>query len=421
MKIIRQIFRPDPKVLYLEPVFGCNYRCFFCIHGSGHPIGTAQLDPALFGKLKPLIEGVEHIHFTGLGEPLLNAHLLDYLAYLRQKDKSYYINTNGSLITGAHADLLTTSRSELSISLDAGDGETYRKMRTGGDWNRVISALKCVSQARAARGSLHPLLYLTFHINALNLMSLQRVPELARELGIDAVKFSWTILPQTHRAHSVFGEQDVVTDIVQRVSAQLRKNGIQVRNGAVFDWHRRGCWNFSEMAFIGANGSVAACCSRWLTIGNLNDNGFQDIWNGMPRRSLALAVLNGRPQGACQDCPQIQGADYARNQEDFLKSKDLEETIRLEKSRCIGKLPCLQGLDTAFGSGVAALLNGNVQGAADIFSALDSRFPDFFEIKNNLAVAHAYLGNLEQCREVLHALIKIPHNEKICPHAWPEP
>ena len=421
MKVISQILRPDPKVLYLEPVFGCNYRCFSCIHGSGRHIGTTQLGPGLFEKLKPLIERVKHIHITGLGEPLLNAHLLDYLTYLREKDKSYYINTNGSLITGAHIDLLTTSRSELSISLDAGDAKTYRKMRSGGNWDRVIAGIRRLSQARAARRSAYPLLYLTFHINALNLMSLENVPELACDLGMAAVKFSWTILPEAQRAHSLFGKQDMATAIIQRVCTQLHKDGIKVRNGAVFARHLSGCWNFSEMAFIGANGSVAACCSRWLTIGNLNDNDFQDIWNGMPRRRLALAILNGRPRGACQDCPQIRGADYAHKPEDFLKPGDFEEKIRLEKTRCIGKLPCLQGLDAAFGSGVAALLNGNLHGAVAIFSALDSRFPDFFEIKNNLAAAYAYLENLEKCREVLQALSNIPHNEKIFPHASPEP
>ncbi len=415
MKVIRQIFRPEPKVLYLEPVFGCNYRCFFCIHGNGRHIVPTLLDRALFEKLKPLIESVKHVHITGLGEPLLNAHLLDYLAYLREKNKSYYINTNGSLITEAHADLLTTSRSELSISLDAGDGETYRKMRSGGNWDRIISGLKRLSQTRAVRGSRYPFLYLTFHINALNLTSLKKIPEFARELGIDGVKFSWTILPEAYRVHSIFDNQDMVSGIIREVSVQLRQQGIQVTNGAVFDRHVRGCWNFGEMAFIGANGSVAACCSRWLTVGNLKDNCFQDIWNGMPLRNLALAILNNRPRGACQDCTQIRGADYARNQEDFLKPGDLDETIRVEKNRRIGKLPCLQGLDTTFGSGVAALLDGNFQGAVDIFGKLNTRFPDFFEIKNNLAVAHAYLGNLDRCKEILHALIKIPHIGKIFP------
>ena len=87
----------------------------------------------------------------------------------------------------------------------------------------------------------------------------------------------------------------------------------------------------------------------------------------------------------------------------------------MEKTKYFEKLPCLKGLDTEFGSGVAALLDGNFQGAANIFSTLDTRFPAFFEIKNNLAVAHAYLENFERCREVLQALTKIPHIEKMGP------
>ncbi|MEJ2641785.1 MAG: radical SAM protein [Desulfosarcinaceae bacterium] len=415
MKIIRQILRPDPKVLYLEPVFGCNYRCFFCIHGSGPTSPPVHLKPALFEKLKPLIERTAHIHFTGLGEPLLNPHLPDYLAYLRERDKTYYINTNGSWITGTHAHLLTTSRCELSISLDAGDGETYRKMRSGGSWQKVIAGLKRVSQLKKGRGSPTPLLYLSFHVNGLNLMSLPKIPQLGHELGIDAVKLSWTRLPEAYRAHSIFDKQEQVAGILRHVSAQLRNRGIKVQNGAVFDRHLRSCWNFSEMTFIGPNGSVAACCSRWPTIGNLMNNGFRDIWNGMPRRRLALAIINGRPQGVCRNCRQIGGLDYARNRDDFITSGNLEALIRKEKSRRIEKLPCLDGLDTAFDAGVAALLGGGFQKAVDIFSTLDANFHDFFEIKNNLAVAHAHLGNFEQCRAVLKALMKIPHIEKMYP------
>jgi MoaA/NifB/PqqE/SkfB family radical SAM enzyme len=420
MKVIRHIFLPDPKVLYLEPVFGCNYRCFACLHGSGRAMAAARLKPSLFEKLKPLIERVNHIHITGLGEPLLNAHLPDYLAHFREKNKSYYINTNGSLITDRHADLLTTSRCELSISLDAGDASTYRRMRSGGDWENVISGIKRVSQVKADRRSSYPLLYLTFHLNAINIRSMAKIPELARQLGIAAVKFSWTILPQTHRAHSVFRDQEKVAATIRSVSARLHQNGIQVRNGAVFDRHVRGCWNFSHMAFVGANGSLAACCSRWLTVGDLNDNAFWDIWNGMPRRSLALSILNRSPKEDCKDCPQIQGADYANHKDAFFKSADTEEKIRMEKTKRIGKLPSLQGLGSAFDAGVAALLNGNASSAAVIFSGLDSRFPDYFEIKNNLAVAHAYLGNRDKCCEVLHAITKIPHNKNILPQAWPQ-
>jgi hypothetical protein len=257
------------------------------------------------------------------------------------------------------------------------------------------------------------LLYLSFHINALNLMSLKCVPELARDLGIDAVKLSWTRLPEPYRAHSIFRHQDNVNDVVHGVCKELSDAGIQVRNEAIFRKHVRGCWNFSEMAFVGANGAVAACCSGWLTMGNVHDNRFQDIWNGTPRRKMALGIVNGSPEPACANCLQIRGADYGQNEEDFLNSADLDPAILIEKTKSIGTLPSLEGLDAAFGFGVAALMEGNFHGAADSFSVLEGKFTDFFEIKNNLAAAHFFLGNIDKCREVLRSIERIPHNQRL--------
>jgi MoaA/NifB/PqqE/SkfB family radical SAM enzyme len=414
MKIIREIFRPLPKALYLEPFFGCNYKCPFCIHGLGHQIRNAQLDLIAFERLKPVIEQVSHVHITGLGEPFLNPHLPDYLSYFREKGKSYYINTNGSLLEDAHIDLMTASAgSELSVSLDAGDKETYEKIRCGGAWDRVLSRVKRVSQIKIDRRSSYPRLYLTFHINALNLMSLKTVPKLASEMGIEAVKLSWTRLPEAFRSHSIFRDQEQVNDVVHGVCKQLSDEGIQVRNEAVFRKHARACWHFSEMTFISANGAVAACCNRWITIGNIHDNRFEDIWNGIPRRKIALGILNGSPEPACANCQQIVGADYEQNEEDFLKPSDLDSAILAEKTRGVGKLPSLDGLDDAFHTGVSAFLGGDLQAAVSVFSVLDTMFPDFFEIKNNLAAAHYYLGNVENCGELLHMITKIPHNKRI--------
>jgi MoaA/NifB/PqqE/SkfB family radical SAM enzyme len=413
MKVISQIFRPEPQVIYLEPFFGCNYNCCFCIHAGGRKIQAAALDPHLFEKLKPLIEKAGHIHMTGLGEPFLNPHLLDYLTYFRDRDKSYYLNTNGSLIEDAHIDLMTASRSELSVSIDGGDRETHEKIRHKSNWDNVMFRLNKVSKVKAERKSQYPLLYLTFHINGLNLMSLKKVPELGRELGIDAVKFFWTTLPEAYKTYSLFRHRETANQVLHNVSAQLEKSGIHVRSEAFFDKHVRGCWNRSNMAFISANGAVAACCSRWITIGNLSENCFQDIWNGMPRRQIALAVLNGAPEGLCRQCPQVVGVNYEVNEEDFLKSEDSEAEIVAEKNKNIGKLPSLEGLAAGFSSGVATLTRGDLQEAVGILSALNTKFPDYFEIKNNLAAAHFYLGNFEKCVELLHTIERIPHNGSI--------
>ncbi len=374
---------------------------------------SVQLTPFVFEKLRPVIDTVRHVHITGLGEPFLNRHLPDYLSYFRDSGKSYYVNTNGSLIQDVHIDFMTTSKSELSVSLDAGDRETYAKVRDATNWERVISRVKRVSEIRAERKSPYPLLYLTFHINALNLLSLKKVPELARELGIDAVKLSWTMLPETCRSHSIFEQRDAVEEIIRGVSMQLHRSGIQVASEAVFTDRVRGCWDFSPMTFVGSNGAVAACCHRWLTIGHLGVNSFEDIWNGMPRRRIALAIVNGRTEPECKDCSQIKGVDYGRNEDDFLKLGDLESCILEGKTRTIGKLPSLEGLEITFRLGVAALVGGEPEAAVGIFSSLADKFPDYFEISNNLAVAYHYLGNTEKCKALLCSIEAIPHNEAL--------
>lgn len=413
LKIIREIFRPEPKALYLEPYFGCNYKCIFCLHGCGHRIETAVLGPALFERLKPVIDKVTHVHITGLGEPFLNPHLLDYLAYFVKHGKSYYINSNGSLIEDAHIELMMTSRSELSVSLDAGDPETYGRVRRNGNWTRVISTLEKVSRTRGERRSHYPLISLNYHINSLNLASLRKIPGLARQLGVDAVKLSWTVLPRRHADCSVFADRGKAGEIIAGVCTELAHHGIRVANEAVFGERTRGCWSLTQMGFVGANGAVAACCSRWLTIGNINDNRFEDIWNGMPRRTIALSLLNGRPLGVCASCPQIPGAGCGNSEQDFLRPENLDAQILAEKKKSIRRLPSLEGLDETFHLGVAALLGGSHREAADIFASLEAKFPDFFEIKNNLAIAHFYLGDMQKCRNILDAIARIPHNEPL--------
>jgi hypothetical protein len=166
------------------------------------------------------------------------------------------------------------------------------------------------------------------------------------------------------------------------------------------------------MTFVCATGAVAACCSRWRTIGNINSNSFEDIWNGAPRRRIILSILNGRPEAECDDCPQIRGADYANKEEDFLKPANADAGILKERDKSFETLPSLKGLDSAFRGGVAALVEGHIHTALKIFSDLDAQFPDFFEIKNNLAVAHLYHGDAEICRELFDVIRRIPHGEQ---------
>lgn len=409
LRVIRNIFRPHPTLLYIEPSFGCNFRCFFCFYKPDQRLENILLDPTVFEKLKPIINKVNHVHITGLGEPFLNPHLLDYLQYLREKNKSYYLNTNGSLIQDSHLRVMATSRCELSVSLDAGDRETYQKVRHPKNWEKIMMTLAKIQAAKKDLGSPFPHVYAQLNINRLNLKSLVNLPALCREMGIEAVRLSWTILPRTHAQYCVFNHQAEAEGIVQSVVKALNETGVQVKNSAVFDAHDHMCWDLTGFTFIGANGAVAACCNRWVGIGSLMQNSFEDIWNGMPHRKIGFGVVNGKPEPSCKNCRLIRPIDYRTDEDNFFKHEESNEIFLHEKTKRIEKLPSLHGLDHDFQEGVSALFNKNLEKGVDIFLNLEKRFPDFYEINNNLAVAFAFLGDKEKSLKYQQQIKKLPH------------
>jgi wyosine [tRNA(Phe)-imidazoG37] synthetase (radical SAM superfamily) len=398
--------------LYIEPSFGCNFRCFFCFYKPDQRLENVLLEPAVFEKLKPIVEKVNHVHITGLGEPFLNPNLSAYLQFLREKNKSYYINTNGSLVQDSHLRVMATSRCQLSFSLDAGDKETYQKVRHPENWEKMMITLARIQAVKKDLGTPYPHVFAQLNINRLNVKSLVKLPALCREIGIEAVRLSWTILPRTHSHYSVFNHQAETEGIVQSVVKKLNAIGVQVKNSAVFDVHEHTCWDLTGFTFIGANGGVSACCSRWVGIGSLLQNSFEDIWNGMPHRKIGFGVVNGKPESSCKNCRLVRPINYRTDEDNFFRHEETNEIFLHEKTRQMKKLPSLHSLDRDFHAGVSALFNKNLEKGVEIFLNLEKRFPDFYEIKNNLAVAFAYLGNNEKSLEFQRQVENMPHIER---------
>jgi len=225
------------------------------------------------------------------------------------------------------------------------------------------------------------------------------------------VRLSWTILPESHAIYSVFNDQTHADQIIQDVSKHLNSMGVGVQNQAHFEEHFRGCWDLRSMTFVGANGTVAACCSRWIALGSLHQNTFEDIWNGMPHRRIGFGIFNGKPTAPCRSCRQIRPLGYKGRKEDFIMPQATGEAVLKEKTRKLDTLPTLKGLDTDFAAGVKALFSKDFQDALKIFSKLEDRFPDFYEIKNNLAITHHFLKNESKSHELLKSIEKMAFME----------
>jgi MoaA/NifB/PqqE/SkfB family radical SAM enzyme len=118
-----------------------------------------------------------------------------------------------------------------------------------------------------------------------------------------------------------------------------------------------------------SDGRVRVCCYTSPTVGNLNTQTLEEIWNGPPVQSLRRSFLAGRPPSGCRNCPI------------FTKTFESEDLfVQLMPSRFAAIEHPVEG----------AILHGNVE----IYGwALDRELVSKIEIViNDITVGNARLG-----------------------------
>lgn len=127
-----------------------------CVKNTGPGCAEdADLTPALFAKLAPLLPGLEALILSGVGEPLLNPDLEEFIAFARSlmaPTASIGFQTNGQLLTAARAkSLLHAGLDRICLSLDSTDPATYGRIR-GAQLAKLEEAFAAVAAASAPGG-----------------------------------------------------------------------------------------------------------------------------------------------------------------------------------------------------------------------------------------------------------------------------
>ena len=149
----------------------CNLRCAFCLADAYRKHGLVHLQDRklktnpirIFQDLVPWMACWKLLSLTGPGESLLNPRLDQLISLVRDNSAcDIVLTTNGVLInerlTGIFLDCGIT---EISISLDSLDPETYSEMRVNGKLEKVLRGIKCINDEKRKRGSELPRINLT--------------------------------------------------------------------------------------------------------------------------------------------------------------------------------------------------------------------------------------------------------------------
>ena len=179
----------------------CNFNCYYCqgllVRQPLNPyeLKALYLIDKLSGKIPFIIYGGAY------SEPLMNPYLTTFLAITKKHNSHFGIHTNGSYLyileesQGFLTELCRLAKDRqdyLSISLDAGYSASHRRTKnTEKNWFwEIIDGIKSMVKARGNKD--YPTIRICYLLNKVNSSpeELESIVSLARDLGIDSLRFS---------------------------------------------------------------------------------------------------------------------------------------------------------------------------------------------------------------------------------------
>lgn len=271
----RKEFFRVPLHLDLDMNNACNMACVNCnaltarnLRGRKY---TARLD-LLKKRLEEAIPlGVRAVNFGNCSEPLISSNeVFDLIGFVRGLGVTdILMHTNGLLLEGdAAGRVIESGVTKLCISLDAATAETFHRIGRVG-YERVVSNIHNFLRARAASGSMLPVLRLSFCPNQDNYHE------------IAGFRDKWRGMADLLEVQSLYDMRDGKT------STGLKKT---TNDFCADPWRRLVIW---------PNNTYGACCQHFafnpecpLNLGSLDELTIEEAWNlpGMTRLRESLVT-----------------------------------------------------------------------------------------------------------------------------------
>ena len=298
-----------PVSMHIEPTTACNLRCTTCgrTYSSDLNLGTMALD--VFKEILnqfPFLLGSHQVQtgllMTGLGEPFLNKNLVEMIRYAKSIGHPYvHTITNGTLLNeSTRQGIVESGLDHISVSMDGATKETFESIRVGASFEKVVSSVKDLARRRENHD--RPFIDLNITIQDQNRNELQRVADLALEMGVDRVS-ARVLNAEFARGEAALtrGIADKELELAIRYAKGKR---LQFRyadddsDPCVYPW----IW-----PYVTWDGYVTPCCyksdPREFNFGNVLESPFEDIWNCETYCEFRRALVGENPPEICRQCP----------------------------------------------------------------------------------------------------------------------
>ena len=299
----RDVVRSYPYSLVLDPCNCCILKCPLCPTGKGEEGRTKGLMG--FDDYKKVVDDVKdylyEIYLFNWGEPLLNKEIFRMIRYAHDNRIRTRVSSNLNYFQPGFAEQMIQSGLDcLIISLDGTTQASYEVYRRGGDFSKVVRAVKEIAAEKKRQGRTTPRLIWQFLVMRHNEKEIPRAHEMAGELGVDELHIT-PMLTDTSKVIFQTDEEKIEGSKAwlpedEKLSRFNYSTKRSVRKNA-------GCKYLWSMPAINPNGSVSPCCAVFperCDFGNVFDQGFRKLWNNEKFVAARRAV-----RGKASDVPTV--------------------------------------------------------------------------------------------------------------------
>ena len=262
-----------PTILQIEPTNYCNCKCLCCsIHRSKRKRG--YMDLYLFKKIIDDASqiGVKRIHLYLHGEPLLHPQIVKMIDYIKSKNLSVDLTTNGMLFTKDKIESILHSgvnnKDIITFSILGYSKEVHERIMKGINHDEVVR----------------------------NIFYLLKLKEKIKK-NRPTIQIAFYTMPENEHEKEQFmkywrGKVDYLK------AYPISKSFSGYKKEVYAEKHRKySCETLWERMTIFWNGDVTICCSDVdgdHILGNLKDQSITKIWND--QKLLSIKKLHKKKQ-----------------------------------------------------------------------------------------------------------------------------
>jgi radical SAM protein with 4Fe4S-binding SPASM domain len=288
-----------PFSISFEPTTSCNLRCPECPSGlRAFTRPTGMLENFFFTKtIEDLHKEMMYLIFYFQGEPYLNPDFLDMVKFASSKKIYTATSTNAHYLNDATAKrTIESGLDRLLISIDGTTQDVYEQYRIGGKLEKVLEGARNIVKWKKELKSKTPYVFFQFLVVKPNEHQIEDVKLLAKEIGVDDVRFKTAQIYDYENGNPLIPTIDKFSRYKKGVNGKY-----EIKN--TLENH---CWKLWHACVISWDGLVVPCCfdkDAEFQLGNLKEQSLRVTWHDTAYKKFRKKLITGRKNiEICANC-----------------------------------------------------------------------------------------------------------------------